>query len=316
MPEQPHKILLNREKPQQDMAKGFGPQLDLLTQMANYASNLIPRAYIHSEKKLRDLIVCHTLLKQIAAMLDAVEVLARAGAITAAYLPARTAFEATLYLEWILVSDGEKKATYYYVSNIRAERRWAQRAIRTTPEGSAFVEDMKQLGEDLYSNNPELTTEGQKLLAEVDRLLALSEFAAANSDFEKYITSRKIKHEPEWYKVLGKRSVRVIASDLRRLPEYIGHYGRASNVMHSSTAKDHVAFREGNSVVGHPIRNIARANSLFHFVLSNAMFAFHSVLKFYRPQELPQFGALYVNEWRAAFRHIPEVKIELVTPKP
>lgn len=37
-------------------------------------------------------------------MLDAVEVLARAGAVHAAFVPARAAFEASLYIEWILAS--------------------------------------------------------------------------------------------------------------------------------------------------------------------------------------------------------------------
>jgi len=44
-------------------------------------------------------IVCFTFLKQIAAMLDVIDVLVRAGAITAAFVHARVAFEAALYLE-------------------------------------------------------------------------------------------------------------------------------------------------------------------------------------------------------------------------
>ena len=99
MPEQPHKTLMDRDQPPKVMAEKYGAQLHLLTQMTNYASNLIPRAFQSSEKKLRDVIVCFTFLKQIAAMLDAIDVLVRAGAITAAFVPARVAFEAALYLE-------------------------------------------------------------------------------------------------------------------------------------------------------------------------------------------------------------------------
>ena len=77
MPDLPHQTILNREAASAEMENHFAPQLDLLTQLANYASNLIPRAYIHSEQKLPDLIGCNVLLKQVAVMLDAIEILAR-----------------------------------------------------------------------------------------------------------------------------------------------------------------------------------------------------------------------------------------------
>jgi hypothetical protein len=233
MPEPPHKTLLDRENPRKNMAKGYGPQLNLLTELANYASNLILRAFHSSEKELRDMIVCFMLLKQVAVMLDAVDVLARAGAITAAYLPARAAFEASLYIEWMLVSDGEKKATYYYVGHVRAERFWGKRAARGSPESNAFIEDMKQqLGVDLYSDRADLNREGLRLIAGADSVLAHAKFAEANAAFEAWISTRsrnKSKgnsknnpsHEPEWYKVLGKSSVRSIAKELRRLADYL-----------------------------------------------------------------------------------------------
>jgi hypothetical protein len=322
VPEQPHKTLMDRDQPPKVMAERYGAQLHLLTQMTNYASNLIPRAFQTSEKKLRDMIVCFTFLKQIAAMLDAIDVLARAGAITAAFVPARVAFEAALYLEWMLVADGEKKASYYYVANVRAERLWGKRVITGSPEASAFIEDMKQLGVDLYSNRSELETEALKLVAEADAILAQPELSAANADFEKYVAARTKKgkkppYEPEWYKVLGKTSVRSIASELRRLPDYIVYYGKGSRVAHSSSTKDHLRFVAKGGAVGHPIRNLAGTHDLLNFVFSNAMIVFMRVLAFYRPDELSRFGAQYVQEWRAAFTQIPRIKIDSVpAPKP
>lgn len=54
----PHKMLLDREAAAKAIAQGYSPQLDMLTDMVAYASNLIPRAYNSGEKKLRDVIVC------------------------------------------------------------------------------------------------------------------------------------------------------------------------------------------------------------------------------------------------------------------
>jgi hypothetical protein len=77
--EPPHKTLLDRNAAAKAIAEGYGPQLEMLTDMVNYASNLIPRVYSSGERKLRDVIVCFVLLKQFASMLDAVEMLSRAG---------------------------------------------------------------------------------------------------------------------------------------------------------------------------------------------------------------------------------------------
>jgi hypothetical protein len=85
MPDTPHSTLLDRSTQTSAIAKGYTPQLDMLTDMVNYTSNLILRCYGSSEKQLRDLIVCYVLLKQFAGMLDCVEILARAGAINAAF---------------------------------------------------------------------------------------------------------------------------------------------------------------------------------------------------------------------------------------
>jgi hypothetical protein len=52
MPEQANPLLLNRQLAADLIAKNFSAQGDLLTQMVNYASNLIPRAYLSSEQKL------------------------------------------------------------------------------------------------------------------------------------------------------------------------------------------------------------------------------------------------------------------------
>jgi hypothetical protein len=315
----PHKTILDRETPGKAMIDGYKTQLDLLTDMVNYTSNLIPRAYQSSEKKLRDLIVCFTLLKQFGVMLDAVEILARAGAITAAYVPARSAFEASLYIEWILVSDGQKKAAHYYVGSVRAERLWGKRVAKGSPESSVFIEEMKQLGIDLYSDRSELDAAAQQLIAEADAVLAQPELAAANVAFDAWIAARtrpgkRPPNEPEWYKVLGKRSIRSIADEVRRLPEYILHYSKGSQVVHSSSTKDHLGFRKGGAI-GHPIRNLAGVHNLLNFALSNAMLTFMRVLGFYRPAELPRWSKKYIEEWRPAFTNIPRLKIETSVPK-
>src|ERR1700761_5313965 len=122
MPEHPHAGLLDRLRSIELIQTHYGPQLELLTQMVNYGSNLIPRAFASSSKGLADVIVCYGLLKQFVCMLDAMDILLRAGSVHASFVPGRAAFEASVYLQWMLVSDLQKKATHYYVGNLRSEK--------------------------------------------------------------------------------------------------------------------------------------------------------------------------------------------------
>src|SRR5437762_13125241 len=110
MPETPHPRLMNRQAAVDAIAQGYGPQLELLAQLTNYASNLGIRAFGGSQRTPMDLLVCHVLLKQFTRMLDATEILMRAGAAEAARVPVRVAFEAAMYVEWMLVAAGGRKA--------------------------------------------------------------------------------------------------------------------------------------------------------------------------------------------------------------
>jgi Family of unknown function (DUF5677) len=313
MPELPHPVLMNREQSAGIIAQHYKPQLELLTQMVNYSSNLMPRAFGSSGKKMVDLMVCFGFLKQFTSMLDASDVLLRAGSVHAAFVPLRVAFEASLYLEWLLVSDGEKKAVHYYVGEIRRERLWGLRA-QNAPSESDFLTAMGDVGADILAKRPELLAEGVKHVADTERILALPEFAATNADFEKFKKHSGRAYEPDWYKVLGKRSIRAIAKELERMPEYTVYYGQASQVTHSTSYKDQMTFtgkRTGKSgVSANPVRNLQDAHTAFNYGFTTAMHVFHRVLAYYRPAELLEFSRNYVREWRAAFVNIPILKIE------
>jgi hypothetical protein len=228
------------------------------------------------------------------------------------FVNARAAFEASLYIEWILVSDGEKKATYYVVGNFRGERLWAQRVAKGAPEAATFLEEMGQIGSDILSQQPNLESEADAFMAEANRILAQPGFAEASAAFDAYIAAHprrgRAHYEPEWYAVLGKPTIRSIAKELKRLPDYIVYYSKGSQIVHSSSYKEQIRFKK-EGAIAHPIRNLADAHTLFNFVCSNALYTFMRVLAFYRNAELPRFGERYVREWRTAFTHIPRIKI-------
>ena len=153
-----------------------------------------------------------------------------------------------------------------------------------------------------------------KQIAEADAILAQPEFSAVNAAFDAVVAKQKRRHEPEWYKVLGKASIRAIASELERLADYVIHYGKGSQIAHSASYKDQVKFAQG-AARAHPIRNLAEAHTLFSFVFCNAMHTFDRIIRFYRPDELPRFYDKYIHEWRAAFTQIPRIEIQSASAK-
>ena len=263
------------------------------------------RAYHFSAKGIADAVVCGVLLKQMVSMLDAIEILVSSGAVYAAHLPARAAFEASLYLEWILVSDSEKKATYYYVSNLRQERLWASRAIQGTPESSDFADAMKDLNFDIHQNRPSLSKEAQQHIAEVNRILSQPELTKVDKDFDKQRGKRK--HDLEWHTLVGAKSIRKIAEILHRIPEYDLFYSKGSQVTHSASYKDHIKF-VGRGFHFKPIRHLDGINVLLNFTVSLALRTYQMTLRYYRPGELQAFSRQYAGEWREPFLKMKSVK--------
>jgi hypothetical protein len=306
MVEQAHATLLDRTTVPRDISTHFSSQLVLLDQMVNYGSNLIIRAFNNSDQGLRDIVVCGSLLKQFTSALDACGILIREGALHSAQMPARAAFEASVYVEWMLISHGEKKATHFFVRNLRRRLLWANRVTAGTADAGEFMKDMGELGADVLKRRPEIVDIGNRQRDEVSKILERPEFIQTNRRFEELASNGKRRREPEWYVVLGKPSLRSIAKELRRLPEYELVYARGSEVMHGGSYTDQLSFSKGGMNLL-PIRNLNGITNLFTMLFSMAVVTFQRVIVFYRNRELPAFQRMYVDEWRVPFLSVPKV---------
>ncbi len=58
---------------------------------------------------MKDIIVLGTLTRQVVAMLDGLELLLANGAVYVAGLQSRALFEASVYIDWILKDDTERR---------------------------------------------------------------------------------------------------------------------------------------------------------------------------------------------------------------
>lgn len=300
MPTEAHTLLLEREKDAGAAAEHYAAQLNMLEDLVNYGTWLVLRVYNSTPRDLTGLVVCGVLLKQIVTMVDAAHTLAGSGASYAAYGVARSALEASLYLDWMLLRDSEEKARCYVVGNYRADRTWAKRAIRGTREHSEWARMSQVLGVNMTWLTNSVEADAHERLAEVESVLGQSALADVDTRYDALKAKRR--REPKWYALMGvSGGLREIARDVGRLPEYVLHYQRASAVVHSGSYRLHVQFSGGALVHLRRVRDFQEMFDVVNCCVAAALTAYRRVLHVYRPSELDALSRTYVNEWREPF---------------
>jgi hypothetical protein len=244
IPEDPFRGLLDDEAATEIDSEKLKTWTDLLRDLANYGSHLIPRTFSTADhRSLGDAIVIGVLLRQIVGMVDAIEILLCRSAVHASTLQLRALFESSLYLEWTLVGDLERKAAYYYVHNLLRLRRWAMRVQPGTPEHENFKRIFDAAGLPL---NQTLGDEGKRQTDEIERVLAQPRFADICKDLRQW--KKLNRRDPAWYSPLGVSNLREVAAAVQKEPLYVVVYGMGSEVMHASNYGQHVTFNNNRTV--------------------------------------------------------------------
>ncbi len=237
-------------------------------------------------------------------MIDAIEILLCRSAVHASVLQLRAMFEATVYLEWMLTGDLDRKASYYYVHNLLRLRRWAMRVQPGTAESASFKVISDSAGLPLDQT---LGDEGKRHSEEIDRVLSQDRFATIRRAFLDW--KKQNKRQPAWYSPLGVSDLRRMAKAVEKEPLYEIVYGSGSEVMHASNYGQHVSFNT-NKIRFHSIRHPKEFSFVVRMTVVFAITVFRRVLAEYRQEELQhRFGSKYVEKWQQAFRSIPKVNV-------
>jgi hypothetical protein len=304
IPETPHKGLLDDESATELASEKLKTWTNLLRDLANYGSHLIPRAFTSSGKTLGDAIVIGTLLRQVVAMIDAIEILLSRSAVHAASLQLRAMFEASVYIDWMLAGDRENKAAYYYVHNLLRLRLWSMRVQSGSAESSEFKAVMDKAG---LPVDETLGDEGKKQVREIDRILSQARFAKVRDAFREW--KKQTRRRPAWYSPLGVTDLRDMAIKVNQEPLYVFIYGTGSEVMHASNYGQHIHFHS-ERITFHSIRHPKEFLRTVRFTAAVAMETFRIILHEYREEECrTSFPRKYLEKWQQAFRNMPELKI-------
>ena len=153
MKEPEFKLLLDREQRVSEVEDHYGEQIRLLRDLVNYGTALSARTFDSSKKSLTDLVILGSLLRQHVSMLDATEVLLSHSIANAAYLQARSAFEATIALHFVLSEDSDLRAKHYFVASLRQRRAWANRMVVGSPEYEKYTHVREEFQLDIQVDN-------------------------------------------------------------------------------------------------------------------------------------------------------------------
>jgi len=299
VPENEYKPLLDRERAVSDVKTHLHRWTGLMHDVTSYGSNLIPRCFTSSERKLKDVILIGVLLRQVVAMLDGMDVLLTNGATYAAHLQMRALFEAAVYIEWILQGNSERKTDYYYVHNLRRKRYLAARTQPGLVGAEPFLTMMNEIGVPLTDA---ATKSSEQLIREIDEVIAQPKFAVINAEFENH--RKKRGREVAWHAPFGLRSFAAVAREVKRQAYYEIFYSIASGVIHSSSCDQHVKIRTRLTI--EPVRWMDQFQPISHFGLSMAMSAFMAISRAYRPEDL-SFHRKYNEKWKKHFLDFPKI---------
>jgi hypothetical protein len=300
----PHRILLDRDLPSVLIKENFADSLGLLEELVNYGSNLIPRCFISSEKKIPDIVVVLNFLKQGVSLMDSIHILVARGATVACLILLRSLFEISIYLDWIFQKDSERRGTLYFVWDLRKKLYWARSMRKGTSEHEAHKIHM--IGAPIGAVMPGLDESSiDKTIETLRKLCALPECTGVDSEFESYKNGLR---DRDWYVPGGVNNFREMAKAVKREGEYKVFYSSFSAHTHGLSLDHQVAFPGDGKVNIEPIRNLNEIDTIFRNTFNFGINIYRTVLTRYRHGELANFDRKYTNEWRKRFLSVKQIK--------
>jgi hypothetical protein len=291
-----HGSILNRALAEANSEQYFRAHIEVLEDVVDYGTHLLPRCWLGSGRGLRDIVVLVVLAKQVLEAVDASVVLLRKGCVKPCMLTVRAAFEASVYAEFVLRGKHERAAKAYYVSYLRRCRRWANRAIRGTPERKAFLRDLKGMPfrDSLASARGQRAAKAE--VASISAKLENPRYRRWNARFE-LIERRR---PASWYEPLFRRRVnlRDVCAIVGRRHEYRSIYEIGSEELHGGRMGAHLEVPEDGEMLIMPLREPSEFQFIVKTLSAIVIRTYRRTLDHYRPSEVENFARKYRKDWR------------------
>ncbi len=290
MPTEPDKNILDTESYKETVQPMIDLASSVLREAVNYASTLYERCRVTKKADNDESYPVLALFLHILQLMDSIEILISNCCIEPANVLIRSAFEASLGLEYICETSTWTRGHAWILKNILDSIEWGERHTKSTVIGKDFHEALDREGLGELPEIPEDFDVNLKQALEKPEYVSL---------FKEYQRMQKVlrRSRVEWYSLYdGPRNIRELAEHLGQQSVYDSRYRSWSQQVHAGSA-DHLLlrFEDGQSVLG-PIRNPLDIAHVSAYALGLILMADKTMINKFLSGDMKKFGRWYRDE--------------------
>jgi hypothetical protein len=189
--------------------------------------------------------------------LDAVAILASQGCAEPMKPLIRSAFEASLGVQYILKKDSERRALAYQVAHVHRQLKLHRKLDPAEEAGRELRKSIQDdsIGNSVLDSLPQV--DFRKIIGNLTGTLAKPAFEPIEREWVR--TKKEVKGDPAWFALFGgPRTIRALACQLGKAFWYEFVYSDWSDVVHAGSGMSHVAkntIAELDMAVIRPLRH-------------------------------------------------------------
>lgn len=285
--------LLMRGFHESQLTEIYSEHFQMLDELVDYGTNLIPRCYVSSKKTLQDSIILFGFLKHIVSTLDGISLNARNAQPISCFLQLRSLVETKYIQQFCLANYDKSYSLYSYVWSLLRDLEISEQRLLD----QSFEED-EEINNDTIKDS----------IASIRNQLSKKPLKDVYLVFEESILSKekKASYQP-WYFPLGHRSLTgIVRNALELEDEFRLIYSYFSSYTHGDSYLGFTHLK-GSQFTPEPIRTPKGIDQAIRHTYNYVTMAFHQTLKHYRPSELENFARKYESDWMERFRNVPQI---------
>jgi hypothetical protein len=214
-------------------------------------------------------------------------------------LQARSAFEASLYIELLLEQKSDHRACTYLVGEYRKRRTFALSVLDKSDTPGSFNHKYASIRMHTDQLDPQALEYARRDIDRINIELKKPWFSQIDAEYE--AKKRKgTSHDPAWYQCLGFQTVHAIAKKFDHVASYDLWYNQGSKIMHAESFSQQISVLKSGGFLK-PLRHLELASELCSSLSQTAIRAYRLILEHYRPVDIPAFVEKYKQDWRRPF---------------
>jgi hypothetical protein len=249
-------------------------------------------------------LAAYNLYRQVIECSDGIEVLVSQSACRPAIPVLRSAFEATLGLEYLLREDYKRRSLAWLYVQAHQGLRQLEQFDPSTPEGQAFWSSLRSRGA-RTSSAMEAIPQG---IAARRALLEAAHLAPIKTECQRLKAERRHRRNPPWYALFGgPANLRELTEHLGRQSDYDALYRYWSRVIHGLYLNPIYRTRKGQPAM-RAMRDPDEMRNITHFAVLFQVRATRLFVGHFRPHE--DLSRWYMEDVRPLSRRLSEIEIE------